>query len=76
MTVEEFTLSYFTLGNKIDTLHVVQNDGNGGQLNKYNGNIGSTIYMRPEVRNSPIKTWWVDTKRKKIIVCIETEELK
>ena len=39
MTVEEFTLSFFTLGSKIDWLHVVQNDGNGGQLNKYNGTL-------------------------------------
>ena len=76
MTVEEFTLSYFSLGNKIDWLHVVQNDGNGHQLNKYNGYIGETIYMKPEVRKATIRTWWVDTRNKKIIVCIKTEEPK
>ena len=74
MTVKEFTMSYFTLDSNIDWLHVVQNDGNGNQLNRYDGYIGSIIYMRPEVRNAPIRRWWVDTKAKKIIVSIETEE--
>lgn len=70
MTVKEFTTSYFTLGSKIEDLHVAQNDGNGGLLNKYDGPLKSTIWMKPEVQNATVRAWWVDTKAKKIIVSI------
>lgn len=74
MKVKEFTTSYFTLASKIEDLHVVQNDGNGRLLNKYDGPLKSTIWMRSEVQNATVKAWWVDTKAKKIIVSIGIEE--
>lgn len=71
MTVEEFTMSYFTLGSKIDWLVVHQPDGEGGSALVYNGYLNSIIYMHPEVRKAIIKTWRVDTRTKKIHVSIE-----
>lgn len=70
MTVEEFTMSYFTLGSKIDWLVVYQPDGEGGTALVYNGYIGSIIYMHPAVRKATITTWRVDTKLKKIYATI------
>lgn len=74
MTVEEFTLSYFTLGSKIDWLTVTQPDGNGNAPCVFDSNIGETIYMKPEIRNARIRRWWIDTKAKKIIAVIEKED--
>jgi hypothetical protein len=48
----------------------------GNLLNKYDGPLKSTIWMKPEVQNATIQAWWVDTKAKKIIVSIGEEKLK